>query len=822
MDHTCFQSRLRELENRIRKWKLLKLGFVETRLRERRDRRSSSTGRSVRNVEEEPSTKEVRSKISPLALGKLPDGIGLSSTSNGSSQLSTMHNRPLRPTHIGSMTTPIERKRPSLGLSMQPSPSRRDPELEAVERRFQDAKLESGRLRLLDKEINISMEDINYDEYRDRIGHGTCGTVYRVTYDTHIMAMKTMQKTPDKNVIKRILQDLAVTIRQMNSPFIVSHYGYIIDETSVRIFMEMMVKCCDRLLRRLVPEKRSFPERVAGRVAYSMIHALDYLKEKHEMIHRDIKPSNILFDWDGRVKLCDFGISGYLINSIARTGTAGCPPYMAPERLDPEHSSNYDVRSDVWSLGISIIQMVTGRYPYDYDPSKEINTLLRISDMQEPPPKLDTEDGFSENFVNFVDSCLVKDFQLRPKYQKLKYDPFILEHDPTSETYKISEEEPDVDEVAHWLRMVVKTTSPENEKIMLPHTPNPIKNDVVPDEKDENVFKNSGKLTIADVTYESVSIDQLKSELCGFLGSGVSGKVETRSFNGYKMAVKIMNSTSVPEEEKKRMIRELEALPICKEPFVVTYYGYIITRNLDQNTIYICMEMMAYSCQKLVELAKSLEITIPEIVLGRIACSVVRALSTLRAKHAIIHRDIKPSNILLDNDGRVKICDFGLSGNLTASKKAYSRDAGCPSYMAPERLQFGSAAPSSSKKPGMYDDNAYDERSDIWSLGISLHEAASLKLPFDNSFFGVAQKAPEPLALDRFSTNLSSFVQMCTIPEMENRAKYADLEKHDFFLEHDRPIENIGHEYDAVGRWLDELQERQSKRNFRSFPNTKF
>ena len=75
--------------------------------------------------------------------------------------------------------------------------------------------------------------------------------------------------------------------------------------------------------------------------------------------------SNILLHERGDIKLCDFGISGQLIDSIARTKDAGCRPYMAPERIDPEFShKGYDVRSDVWSLGITLMEVATGRFPY--------------------------------------------------------------------------------------------------------------------------------------------------------------------------------------------------------------------------------------------------------------------------------------------------------------------------------------------------------------------------------------------------------------------------------------------------------------------------
>ncbi len=156
-----------------------------------------------------------------------------------------------------------------------------------------------------------------------------------------------------------------------------------------------------------------------------MVRALNYLKEELKIIHRDVKPSNILLDRRGSIKLCDFGISGKLVDSIAKTRDAGCRPYMAPERIDPTRARGYDVRSDVWSLGITLIEVSTGRFPY-----RKWNSVfdqLQQVVHGDPPRLAHKESGrtFSLEFVNFVNTCLIKEETQRPKYVALLKDPFI-------------------------------------------------------------------------------------------------------------------------------------------------------------------------------------------------------------------------------------------------------------------------------------------------------------------------------------------------------------------------------------------------------------
>jgi serine/threonine protein kinase len=147
-----------------------------------------------------------------------------------------------------------------------------------------------------------------------------------------------------------------------------------------------------------------------------VIKGLHYLKSELKVIHRDVKPSNILINRSGEVKICDFGISGHLVDSVAKTIDAGCKPYMAPERINPDFGGQgYDIRSDVWSLGISMIELATGKFPYRSwgTPFEQLKQVVK-----DEPPRL-PPDSFSPEFEDFINQCLLKDYRKRPNYTEL-------------------------------------------------------------------------------------------------------------------------------------------------------------------------------------------------------------------------------------------------------------------------------------------------------------------------------------------------------------------------------------------------------------------
>uniref|UniRef100_A0A0V0J414 mitogen-activated protein kinase kinase n=2 Tax=Schistocephalus solidus TaxID=70667 RepID=A0A0V0J414_SCHSO len=297
-------------------------------------------------------------------------------------------------------------------------------------------------------DLSFSADDL-IDE--GEIGRGNYGVVNKMIHRNinWPMAVKRIRSNLDDNEKKSSLKDLDIVVNSTKCLNIVQFYGAIFHEGDCWICMELMDSSLYQFYKFVYRNLDScIPENILGKITVATVSALDYLKRELSVIHRDVKPSNILIDRSGHIKLCDFGISGKLIDSIAQTRDAGCKPYMAPERIQPSLSvKGYDVRSDVWSFGITLIELATGQFPY---PSWHSVFEQLTCVLDGPPPQLprtpkgkayrgptrprpldggerdeeseedpDTEDAFSPSFRQFVSECLKKDFQSRPKYPAL-------------------------------------------------------------------------------------------------------------------------------------------------------------------------------------------------------------------------------------------------------------------------------------------------------------------------------------------------------------------------------------------------------------------
>ncbi|KAI8074814.1 kinase-like domain-containing protein [Gongronella butleri] len=264
--------------------------------------------------------------------------------------------------------------------------------------------------------FNIRMDDLVLEK---ELGEGHYGTVQKVYHKRSkvMMAMKGIRLEFDEKKLQQILMELDV-LHKSTSEYIVEFYGAFFIETCVYYCMEYMdAGSLDTLYHRGVPEP------VLATIAMSMVEGLRFLKEELSIMHRDIKPTNILMNKKGQVKLCDFGVSGQLEKSLAKTNI-GSQSYMAPERITST-SSSYTVASDVWSVGVTLLELAMGRFPYAADtPFAQIKAIL-----DEPAPTLPS--SYSEDAQDFIQQCLQKDPAQRPSYSQLLQHPFITKHKDT-------------------------------------------------------------------------------------------------------------------------------------------------------------------------------------------------------------------------------------------------------------------------------------------------------------------------------------------------------------------------------------------------------
>lgn len=163
---------------------------------------------------------------------------------------------------------------------------------------------------------------------------------------------------------------------------------------------------------------------VLGKITESILGGLVYLYETHRIMHRDIKPSNVLVNSRGSIKLCDFGVATETVNSVANT-FVGTSTYMAPERIQ---GGAYSVTSDVWSVGLTVMELAIGRFPFDSNDSAAgdrasagpmgILDLLQTI-VHEPAPKLPQSEAFPVILHDFVAKCLLKNPEERPTPRQL-------------------------------------------------------------------------------------------------------------------------------------------------------------------------------------------------------------------------------------------------------------------------------------------------------------------------------------------------------------------------------------------------------------------
>eukprot|EP01147_Barroeca_monosierra_P005493 gene5493-7185_t len=265
-------------------------------------------------------------------------------------------------------------------------------------------------MRAMDEQsIEISPDDVQQFHL---VGRGAAGSVFRAVHipSQVIMAVKIIDFDASPEAQQRIITELDI-LHKCRSPHIITYYGTYFNESGIHICTEFMDGGS-------LDKHGVISEPVLAVITFSVLQGLEYLS-KVKVMHRDVKPSNILVNHQGDVKLCDFGVSRELEQSVTKT-FVGTNAYMAPERI--QHQP-YNERSETWSLGLTLHELATGSFPYaDRNRSLSPIELIQII-VAQPAPELPSH--FSQDFCDLVRQCLIKQPDLRPAARHLLIHPWI-------------------------------------------------------------------------------------------------------------------------------------------------------------------------------------------------------------------------------------------------------------------------------------------------------------------------------------------------------------------------------------------------------------
>ncbi|XP_073276578.1 mitogen-activated protein kinase kinase 6-like [Primulina huaijiensis] len=279
---------------------------------------------------------------------------------------------------------------------------------------------ESLTLEANEIDLQFSLEDL---ETIKVIGKGSGGVVQLVLHKWvgTLFALKVIQMNIQEEIRKQIVQELKIN-QASQCPHVVVCYHSFYHNGAISLVFEYM----DRgSLVNIIRQVKTILEPYLAVVCKQVLQGLVYLHHERHVIHRDIKPSNLLVNHKGEVKITDFGVSAVLATSMGQRDTfVGTYNYMAPERIS---GSTYDNKSDIWSLGLVILECAIGRFPYtkseDQQSGPSFYELLQ-SIVGSPPPAA-PPDQFSPEFCSFISACIQKDPKNRASSLELLTHPFI-------------------------------------------------------------------------------------------------------------------------------------------------------------------------------------------------------------------------------------------------------------------------------------------------------------------------------------------------------------------------------------------------------------
>ncbi|KAK5873119.1 hypothetical protein PBY51_013761 [Eleginops maclovinus] len=270
-------------------------------------------------------------------------------------------------------------------------------------------------------EDSLTKEPEEVFDVLEKLGEGSYGCVFKAHYKEtgEIVAIK---QVPVESDLQEIIKEISI-MQQCNSPHVVRYYGSYFKNSDLWIVMEYCGAGSVSDIIRL--RNKTINEEEAAAILQCTLKGLEYLHFMRK-IHRDIKAGNILLNNEGQAKLADFGVAGQLTDTMAKRNTViGTPFWMAPEVIQ---EIGYNCVADIWSLGITALEMAEGKPPYaDIHPMRAIFMI-----PTNPPPTFRKPELWCPEFQDFVSQCLVKNPESRATATQLLQHPFIMSAKPST------------------------------------------------------------------------------------------------------------------------------------------------------------------------------------------------------------------------------------------------------------------------------------------------------------------------------------------------------------------------------------------------------
>jgi serine/threonine protein kinase len=535
-------------------------------------------------------------------------------------------------------------------------------------------------------------------ELKELIGQGAMGAVYRArsAAGTDVAVKMLSPEAMGEQTSRRFLRESEL-VRGLKHPHVVRTLDAGADLSRGLMYLVMPLlkgRDLEHYLERLGALEPETAVRVALQAARGLTAA-----HRIGIIHRDVKPGNLILDEeDGEiiVRVCDFGIAKQIgqESELTKTGSQlGTPDYISPEQL--KSSKHVDERTDIWSLGATLYQMLCGAPPFAHIES--VFDLLAAIVAEDAPHLQDRAPWIDSSLALVVHKALQRD----PNQRWATLEEMADALRPFSGG----------DELLDPARIVA--VSVERRSTLAPRAD----------------LKDAPKQTSLPpaITIEMDELGLIQQRLDGrylvkrLIGKGGMGNVyEVEGPGGERLAAKVVSAGvhGAAPSTLQRFAREAKASSAINSPNVAR----TVDAGCDDKLgfPYIIMEFL--SGFDLSSVMKREGALVPQVA-ARLVAQAARGVAAAHGR-GVVHRDIKPANLFLQldpssGDITVKVCDFGVAkrqaGGISVggSHMSLTRSGGMlgsPMYMSPEQARNAKAV---------------DERTDVWSLSVVLWELLS-------------------------------------------------------------------------------------------------